>query len=139
VFVLNGDTFLELDYTKMLELHRLRQAEVTIALKPLEETSRYGNIGMMGDRIVRFKEKGDVGPGLISAGIYLLNRSTIEALHLPEVFSFEQDFLAVQYAEMKMYGYVSDTYFIDIGIPEDYERAQTELPQQFKRMALSIV
>lgn len=128
VFVLNGDTFLGLDYQGMLTFHRARQADITLALMPVRNTSRYGNVRVVGDRVVCFEEKGRAGAGLINAGVYLINSRIIEAQELPEIFSFEQDFLAVKQEEIRLFGYISDTFFIDIGVPEDYQRAQTELP-----------
>jgi D-glycero-alpha-D-manno-heptose 1-phosphate guanylyltransferase len=46
---------------------------------------------------------------------------------LPEKFSFEKDYLEKLYTQRPMFGMVQDAYFIDIGIPEDYEKANLEL------------
>lgn len=132
VFVLNGDSFLSLDYLGMVAFHRACQADITLALMPVNDTSRYGNVRVVENRIVCFEEKGCAGPGLINAGVYLINHSIIESQKFPEIFSFERDFLAVEHEEIGLYGYISDTFFIDIGVPEDYQRAQTELPQRFE-------
>ncbi len=135
VFILNGDTFISLDYQGVLDFHRTRLADITMALMPLKDTSRYGNVRLQDDRIIRFEEKGTAGPGLINAGIYLLNSKIIKSQKLPEKFSFEQDFLAKRLNEIEVCGYISDTFFIDIGVPEDYQRAQTEIPHQFELMS----
>lgn len=132
VFVLNGDTFLGLDYRQMLAFHRGQQADISLALKPVEDTARYGNVCLEEAQVTRFEEKGSSAPGLINAGVYLLNRSVIESRVWPEVFSFERDFLALAHTGVKLSGYISDTFFIDIGVPEDYQRAQAELPRQIK-------
>lgn len=135
VFILNGDTFLTLDYQGMLSFHREKHADITMALMPLEDTSRYGNVCLRDDRIICFEEKGKAGPGLINAGIYLLNCKIIKSQNLPEKFSFERDFLTKRLNEIELFGYASNTFFIDIGVPEDYQRAQTEIPHQFELMS----
>ena len=58
--------------------------------------------------------------------MYALNTETFLNKNLPEKFSFEKDYLEKYVGERKMYGLIQDEYFIDIGIPEDYERAQEE-------------
>ena len=65
--------------------------------------------------------------GLINGGVYALNTESFLNKNLPGKFSFEKDYLEKFVSERKMYGLIQDEYFIDIGIPEDYERAQEEL------------
>ncbi len=55
-----------------------------------------------------------------------LNTQKFLSENLPEKFSFEKDYLE-NYMQGRMYGVIQDEYFIDIGIPEDYFRAQQEL------------
>ncbi|HSC36462.1 MAG TPA: hypothetical protein VLD19_01275, partial [Chitinophagaceae bacterium] len=81
--------------------------------------------------VLAFKEKQFYKEGLINGGVYVLNTASLLAKGLPEVFSFEKDYLE-QYLAPKtggheIYGIVQNEYFIDIGIPADYERAQQEL------------
>ncbi len=77
--------------------------------------------------IVSFKEKQFYEKGLINGGVYALNTEKFLNNNLPEKFSFEKDYLEKFVSERKMYGLIQDEYFIDIGIPEDYEKAQEEL------------
>ncbi len=63
----------------------------------------------------------------INGGIYLLNREQENFDSFPKKFSMEKDFFEQEVAAGSLGGFVSDSYFIDIGIPEDYYRAQTEL------------
>ena len=65
--------------------------------------------------------------GLINGGVYALSAAAFLQQSFPPVFSFEKDFLEKVYKGGKIMGMISDAYFIDIGIPEDYERAQREL------------
>lgn len=84
--------------------------------------------------IQSFLEKQFYNEGLINGGVYALNVKKFKALELPEKFSFEKDFLEKYYPSQKMMGLIMDNYFIDIGIKEDYNKAQTELPEQFKKI-----
>jgi D-glycero-alpha-D-manno-heptose 1-phosphate guanylyltransferase len=74
-----------------------------------------------------FQEKKYYETGLINGGVYSLNVSKFLKEELPEKFSFEKDYLEKLFSVRRMFGVIQDEYFIDIGIPEDYERAQSEL------------
>ena len=131
VLVANGDTLFTADISKLLAFHAVHDADCTLALKPMKDFSRYGAIELNEDHSIRkFSEKKHYKEGFINGGMYVLNR--VKFLHelLPEKFSFETDYLEPLYRERKMYGFVQDEYFIDIGIPEDYERAQRELGER---------
>ena len=78
-------------------------------------------------RVTSFREKQPVKSGTINAGVYALNARDFLARSFPEVFSFEKNFLEAVVAENLLFAESFDNYFIDIGIPEDYRRAQTEL------------
>ena len=86
---------------------------------------RYGTVLLENDKIVRFTEKQDGLPaGLINGGIYLLRKECINDFPESEAFGFEQEFLTPKLKELKFSGYIDQNQFIDIGIPEDYERAK---------------
>ncbi len=74
-----------------------------------------------------FKEKQHYESGLINGGLYALNKERFLKEDLPEKFSFEKDYLEAFYNKRMMFGVKQDEYFIDIGIPEDYKKAQVEL------------
>jgi D-glycero-alpha-D-manno-heptose 1-phosphate guanylyltransferase len=78
-------------------------------------------------RISHFLEKQYFAQGLINGGVYALNVKKFRSEDLPEKFSFEKDYLERLVGERKFVGLVQDKYFIDIGIPADYDRAQHEL------------
>ena len=69
--------------------------------------------------------------GTISAGCYLLRRDSGVLDGLPERFSFETDVLQPLAGRGLVHGYTDNGYFIDIGVPEDYERANRELCKLF--------
>lgn len=126
VFILNGDTIFKIDFTSLYASHCMDRPMLTIALKPMEDVDRYGLVLTKGDRIIKFLEKRYAKIGLINGGIYLLNKGQFDNLKLPEKFSFETDFMQRQYLEHDFKGFISKGYFIDIGIPEDYQKAQTD-------------
>jgi len=129
VFILNGDTYTSVDYAEMMEMHHTRKADITIALKEVFESDRYGQVRIQSDnRITRFIEKTYFSKGLINTGVYIFERSILD--DFPEKFSLEKDFFPQQVMSSSgknIYGFLTDGYFIDIGIPEDYYTAQQEL------------
>lgn len=128
VAIVNGDTFFEVDMERMHAYHREQQADLTIALKHLTGFERYGTVRMDDrGRIIAFREKTYQKEGWINGGIYLLQPDLLTGLQLPGKFSFEQEVLERHLLDFDVFGFRSDSYFIDIGIPEDFKRAQYEL------------
>ncbi len=126
-FVLNADTLFRIDMRAMVAFHQQHQAECTVALKPMKDFDRFGVVVTDHDRIMRFEEKKKYDSGNINGGIYLLNKASFLWENWPDAFSLEKEYLEKFPAEKKFYGFLQDSYFIDIGIPEDYKRVQAEL------------
>ena len=128
VLILNGDTLFSIDINKLAAFHIQHAAHCTLSLKPMRQFDRYGVVELNKDQsIASFKEKQFYETGLINGGVYALQTKKFLEEPLPEKFSFEKDYLEDYVGQRKMYGLVQDEYFIDIGIPEDYERAKNEL------------
>lgn len=128
VLVTNGDTLFKVDLNELQEFHFASKAECTIALKPMKEFDRYGVVSLGDEGSIRsFEEKKFYEQGLINGGIYLLNVSKFLQYSFPEKFSFEKDYLEKNAGSGKLSGIAQEGYFIDIGIPEDFNKAQTEL------------
>ena len=128
VLVANGDTLFNIQSKELFQTHIDNGSECTLALKPMHDVDRYGVVEKNDNgRILSFKEKQFYPVGLINGGIYLLNKDQFLARQLPQKFSFEKDYLEPFCTEAPFYGSVQEGYFIDIGIPEDYQRAQSEL------------
>lgn len=133
VVVVNGDTFFQVELDKLVAFHEMCGSNCTLALKPMENFDRYGVIELNTDYSIRsFQEKNFYASGLINGGVYALNTNKFMQENLPYKFSFEKDYLEAYYMNRRMYGVVQDGYFIDIGIPEDYARANQELGEEFK-------
>lgn len=126
IFILNGDTFVKLDYQAMFLQHQKSSTSITMALRSIEDCSRYGKVMIEKNTVIEFKEKGEAGPGLINAGVYLVEPNIFTHFKLSSPFSFEQDFLLSHLVDLKPQAFMTNHYFIDIGIPEDYARAQRE-------------
>jgi D-glycero-alpha-D-manno-heptose 1-phosphate guanylyltransferase len=126
VFVLNGDSYVELDFADMQTIHRESGAVLTLCAVEVPDASRYGRVLGENGCVIGFAEKSIAGPGLVNAGVYLMRRDLLEAT-TPAAFSFERDVLAARVAELRPRVYVSHGRFIDIGVPEDYARAQDML------------
>lgn len=125
--VLNGDSLFEVDIQAMGRFKLKRQAEMVLALKPMTHFDRYGVVEIDAtERIQQFEEKCFREKGLINGGVYCFNVGWAKQLGLPRQFSFEKAVLEKYVADKAFYGFVSEGYFIDIGVPVDYERAQTE-------------
>lgn len=126
--VVNGDTLCRADVQQLAGEHEFSGAVCTLSLKPMQQFSRYGSVSLEPDgRVSSFHEKKYCEEGLINTGVYLLDVTRFTELNLPEKCSFEKDFLERYCTDGLIYGFVQEEYFIDIGIPEDYERAQKEL------------
>jgi len=129
VFIINGDTFFQVDFDELELYHYKKKAEVTMALKPMINFDRYGTVNFdYNFRINNFAEKKFCTEGNINGGTYLINTHCLDKIKL-KTFSLETDFFEKQFKKQLFYGFICESYFIDIGIPNDYTKAQLELPQ----------
>ena len=128
VFAINGDTLFTADLSDLAEKHFISNKPVSIALRKVDDVSRYGSVSINEKNIVTaFGEKSTYSiPGLINAGIYLLNRDYFLAQTGPGNFSIEKDCFEKWVSKGQVSGYPYDAYFLDIGVPQDYLRAQHE-------------
>lgn len=127
VLVLNGDTLVEVDYGALTAWYDSVMASLGVVLCRVPDVSRYGSVVLSGDRVVEFREKGKGGPGLVNAGLYVIRPTIFSLYQFGECFSFETDFLQRYCSELQPRSFITSGYFIDIGTPEDYDRAQREL------------
>ena len=128
ILICNGDTLFKISVDELSKFHDQVNAHCTLCLKPMINFDRYGVVELNKNGSVKlFKEKHFYKNGLINGGVYALNVASFLKENLPQKFSFEKDYLEKQVGKKKLYGIVQNKYFIDIGIPEDYARAQDEL------------
>jgi len=128
VFVFNGDTYLDLEVDAVERLWQKHHKPIIVGVD-VPDTARYGRLQTDRDRmnVCGFSEKGVSGPGLINAGCYVLNRGQLDSFPLESAFSLEADYFAKVVAKAPLDLFVTCGHFVDIGIPDDYARAQVEL------------
>lgn len=132
ILAMNGDSFFDYSLSLLSEKHLGGSADITIALRKVQDASRYGTVELDGNRVISFREKSPevTGRALINSGVYAIRKKTFMGLTAAnEAFSIERDFFARYADKLWIQGVGSDDYFIDIGIPEDYERAQEDFKE----------
>ncbi|GKU27279.1 nucleoside-diphosphate-sugar pyrophosphorylase [Clostridium folliculivorans] len=122
ILILNGDTFFDIDLKNMLEFHRGNKSPFTMALRKVDDSSRYGSVEFDSSfKIKNFIEKGvKSNSSYINGGIYIINKEIIMAMKEDIAFSLEKETIPDLLKQDMLYAFLSDDYFIDIGIPEDY-------------------
>lgn len=131
VLILNGDTFFDIDIDVFYSYHSQTKANVSIALKQMYDFDRYGKVEINNNIVTAFKEKCFCKEGLINGGVYLIDKNKTNLLSFAKKFSFEKDFLEKKVNDNVIYGFVFNSYFIDIGIVEDYEKANEDFKTIF--------
>ena len=129
--LLNGDTWLDIDLSEMLERHRTQPVPLaTIACVEVDDTRRYGRVEVSANNtIARFLEKdeSDAGVGLVNGGVYILSARMLDSITIASG-SLERDVLS-RLAPRALRAYlVGRTNFVDIGTPESYALAASHLP-----------
>lgn len=125
--ILNGDTLFDIDLHEFIKRSYSQNATCTLALKRIVSGDRYGEVILHEEKIIGFNEKRLVENALINAGVYFIDLKKFKKLDFPLCFSFEKDFLEKLAGSSEICGLEMEGYFIDIGIPEDYEKAQREI------------
>jgi D-glycero-alpha-D-manno-heptose 1-phosphate guanylyltransferase len=128
IFIINGDTLFKAEYRSIDDFHLNSKASCSVALKFMNNVERYGTVEINGEgKIISFIEKQLNKTGLINGGVYILNKNEFLQKPFPNVFSFEHDYLEKYSNSDAFYGIEQEGYFIDIGIPEDYNKANKDL------------
>ena len=131
--VFNGDVLTDLDLTALISSHRSRGAAVTLTLTPVADAGPYGLVPLDGDgRVQAFLEKPEPevarAGGLINAGTYVLEPRVLADMPAGKMWSFErQVFPSLVERGEAVFGFASDTYWLDIGTPERYLQAHWDI------------
>ena len=128
VVVMNGDTYIDVDFAALLEAHRRDRESLTVCCASVADTGRFGRVRIEERRIVGFEEKSGHAPGCINAGVYVMQRDLLSESPAG-AFSFEQDFLTPRVGELRPLAFLVDGAFVDIGVPADLARAQSLFPR----------
>lgn len=133
VVVLNGDTVFQVDLKALINFHKERNAVTTLALKHMQHFERYGVVNIDEQNIITaFEEKRYRDEGLINGGVYAIDKKSFFDRQHSEKFSFEKEYLEKFVGEKQFFGYESNGYFMDIGIPEDYSQVQHDFKTLFR-------
>jgi D-glycero-alpha-D-manno-heptose 1-phosphate guanylyltransferase len=129
--VFNGDTMFRINLEKSFEFHFSKSAQFSIILREVNNVQRYGAVETdENHRIVSFYEKGQkFGTGKINGGVYLINKSFFRDHNFPDKFSLEKDCFEKMVDSFPFYAMACKQYFLDIGIPEDYKKAQDDFKE----------
>lgn len=133
VFVVNGDTLFDVDLEAMAAFKKEKGTRLVLAVRPMRDAGRYGLIRTgEGGRIEAFMEKRPGSAGLVNGGCALMDRDLLE--EVPEkVFSLETGVFEPFVQNRDAYAFVSEGYFVDMGVPEDYAGACRELPGRVRK------
>ena len=127
-YVLNADTFYQIDYSRLLTIRQEKDLEMALVLRQVPDVSRYGRAVLTDGMLTAFNEKTkEAVSGTINGGIYLMNRDLLEEIPEGKV-SLENEMIPRWLSEgRRLGGFVNDGYFIDIGIPEAYVQSQEDV------------
>jgi D-glycero-alpha-D-manno-heptose 1-phosphate guanylyltransferase len=129
ILIINGDTFFDVDLNGLINIHKNNNADITIALKYLENFERYGTVEFNNNKIIAFEEKKYKEKGYINGGIYVIKKNLLE-LNLENKFSLEE-YITNKVLDINIFAFLSDGYFIDIGVPADYEKVQIDFKEKY--------
>lgn len=130
--ILNGDTFFDVNLSELKNCGMANTQAITLALKEMTHFDRYGTVALTEEEIIeKFNEKQPCEKGLINGGIYYIDLNKISLDEFPDKGSFEKEVLETNVSRRNLRGYISDGYFIDIGIPEDYQKANVDFKHLF--------
>jgi D,D-heptose 1,7-bisphosphate phosphatase len=133
-FVLNGDSWLDMNLLSLSSFGMDSTTLGVLALRHVEDTARFGVVEVDGNSIRSFLERPkSPGPGLINGGIYFCKKDILQ--YAKPTCSLEKDVLPAAAAAGRLLGHVVKDYFIDIGVPESYAKAQDEIPAHHSKPA----
>lgn len=125
--VLNGDIFTTINYAKLVSKHKENEAVATIALYNVEDPNRYGTVKLTKEnKITQFVEKAPIGKApsnFINAGVYVLDPKIFDYIPPGRPVSIEREVFPKLAEQGKLFGYIFNDVWIDIGKPEDYLKA----------------
>lgn len=134
--MLNGDSWFDVLIADVAQALKDNPGALgALALRRVDDGGRYGAVHLEGSRVTKFEERGEgAGPALINGGVYVFERDIVE--RLPLNGSLERETLPQLARDGRLAGVQKDGFFIDIGVPDDFAKAQTEVPAQRRRPAL---
>ena len=128
---MNGDVVTDLDVTALLDFHRERNAEVTIALHAVEDPSHFGVVPTEEDgRVLAFVEKPpreEAPTNLINAGTYVFEPHALNRIAPEGRVSVERETFPALATAGTLYAMADDAYWLDTGTPQLYLQANVDI------------
>ncbi|MCX6656086.1 MAG: NDP-sugar synthase [Candidatus Bathyarchaeota archaeon] len=138
--VMNGDVITDIDIRRLIDFHKAKRGLATVALTPVSDPTRYGAVELDWEgRITRFVEKPERGKepsNLINAGIYVLDPKILDYIPDGRAVSIEREVFPVLANERKLFGFEFHGLWTDIGIPDDYLRANQIILSKYEGVKL---
>jgi dTDP-glucose pyrophosphorylase/CBS domain-containing protein len=125
LLVVNGDVITLVDFGTMLAYHQEQKAEITVGVRQYRVEVPYGVLECEGSKVCKLKEKPQV-TFLVNAGIYLLEPSVYDFISRGEHLDMTELIQRLLDAERPVVSFPIHEYWLDIGQPADYERAQND-------------
>ena len=141
LLVVNGDTFVDVRLSELMKFHQSRKTVATLTAVKVEDSWRYGALRLDGrGRVTAFLEKGATDKTerherrrrLINGGVYMFDKRALKTIRTRKATSLEKEVLPSLLGKKRVLGFESEGFFLDIGIPEDLRRAQSELPKRIR-------
>jgi NDP-sugar pyrophosphorylase family protein len=126
--MMNGDILTSLDFSDLIAYHKKTGAIATVALNARQMHVDFGVVELDEDRIVGYQEK-PVLSYLVSMGIYVFEPEVCRYIAPSRYLDFPDLIGRLRDDGQDVAGYVFDGYWLDIGRPDDYERANRELAE----------
>lgn len=125
--LMNGDSFFDISLADLMAAHDRHRPAMTLALARVADGQRYGSVTIDRAGVLQSfaSAASQAGPALINGGVYVVERSVLDLIPADRPASLERDVIPML-LERDARGMVFDGYFIDIGVPDDYLRAQRE-------------
>jgi D-glycero-alpha-D-manno-heptose 1-phosphate guanylyltransferase len=133
VFIINGDTFLDINYKELFKSFSHNHYPL-ITVRKVSNISRYGEVKLEKNLVSSFNEKSEnLSSGYINAGCYIFPKDLLNTVYDSKSFSLENDFLPSMVRKQRFQAYVSNNFFIDIGVPSDFIKAQSVLKDYYAK------
>ncbi|MBF0120890.1 MAG: NTP transferase domain-containing protein [Desulfobacterales bacterium] len=129
--VLNGDTLFDINYLDLALLQFSTDSLASIALRHTDNASQYGSVFLNGTNIEGFHEKANVGPAVISGGVYVMQKDVLDLLP-SGASSIENDLFPLLTKIRRLTGKVYEGFFIDIGLPETLKKGDIDVPKWYQ-------
>nr|BFD31175.1 nucleotidyltransferase family protein [Pigmentibacter ruber] len=131
LIVCNADILTNVQYAKILEEHEKQNADITCAVRSFQYTVPYGVVEVSDKKISNIVEKPKID-FLVNAGIYILNPRVLELIEIDQYLNMTDFITKCTLKGKKIIPYLLHEYWIDVGLPEEYLKANNEYHLHFE-------